>query len=41
MLSNENFIAKAPKAKVDEEKSKLSKYEDLLKTAKERLEALK
>ena len=41
MLSNENFIAKAPKAKVDEEKAKLSKYEDLLKTAKERLEALK
>ena len=41
MLSNQGFISKAPQAKIDEEKAKLAKYEDLLKLAKERLEALK
>ena len=41
MLSNQGFISKAPKAKVDEEKAKLAKYEELLKTAKESFEALK
>ena len=28
MLSNKNFVEKAPKAKVDEEKAKLAKYEE-------------
>ncbi len=41
MLSNPGFVAKAPKAKINEEKEKLAKYEGLLQTAKERLEGLK
>ena len=41
MLSNQGFISKAPQTKIDEEKAKLAKYEELLKLAKERLEALK
>jgi valyl-tRNA synthetase len=40
MLSNEKFISKAPQAKVDEEKSKLSKYEQMLSQVKERLQTL-
>ena len=31
MLSNEGFIAKAPASKIDEEKAKKAKYEELLK----------
>ena len=30
MLSNENFIKKAPKSKIDEEKEKLKKFEEML-----------
>ena len=41
MLSNQGFIAKAPAAKVEEEKAKLEKYKDLLEKAKESLNALK
>ena len=31
MLSNPGFINKAPKSKIDEEKSKLEKYQEMLK----------
>ena len=41
MLSNQGFISKAPQAKIDEEKAKLAKYEELLGIAKERLGTLK
>ena len=41
MLSNPGFVAKAPEAKITEEKEKLTKYKGLLQTAKERLEGLK
>ena len=41
MLLNPGFVAKAPEAKINEEKEKLAKYEGLLQTAKERLEGLK
>ena len=41
MLSNPGFVAKAPEAKINEEKEKLAKYEGLLQTAKERLEGLR
>ena len=41
MLSNPGFVAKAPEAKINEEKEKLTKYKGLLQTAKERLEGLK
>ena len=41
MLSNPGFINKAPEAKVNEEKEKLIKYEEMLKLSKERLEELK
>lgn len=37
MLSNEKFISKAPAAKVEEEKEKLSKFEAQLQIAKEKL----
>lgn len=37
ILSNAGFLAKAPKEKVEEEKAKLEKYQELLKAAKERL----
>ncbi|MBP5453817.1 MAG: valine--tRNA ligase, partial [Lachnospiraceae bacterium] len=40
MLSNEKFIAKAPEAKVNEEKEKLKKYEEMLKEVTERLASL-
>ena len=30
MLSNEKFISKAPEAKVNEEKTKLAKYKEML-----------
>ncbi len=41
MLSNEGFIAKAPEAKINEEKAKKEKYEELLKKTNERIESLK
>ena len=41
ILSNQGFIAKAPKAKVDEEKAKLEKYNKMLEETKARLENLK
>ncbi len=40
MLSNERFISKAPAAKIQEEKDKLAKYEQMMSQVKERLEAL-
>ena len=36
MLSNPGFTSKAPAAKIEEEKQKLAKYEEMLKIAKER-----
>ncbi len=41
MLSNEKFISKAPRAKIDEEKEKLAKYTQLMKQVEERLDAMK
>lgn len=41
MLNNDNFISKAPKAKVDEEKSKKEKYTNMLEQVRERLEHFK
>lgn len=40
MLSNEKFISKAPQAKIDEEKAKQQKYEEMLRKVNERLEGL-
>lgn len=40
MLSNENFISKAPEAKINEEKEKLSKYTIMMEQVKERLKTL-
>ena len=37
MLSNEKFISKAPEAKINEEKEKLSKYTIMMEQVKERL----
>ena len=37
MLSNPGFMNKAPESKINEEKSKLSKYQDMLKNIEERL----
>ena len=37
MLSNPGFVNKAPEAKVQEEKLKLAKYEEMLKAVQERL----
>lgn len=37
MLSNPGFTSKAPASKIQEEKDKLTKYEEMLKTTKERL----
>ena len=37
MLSNENFIKKAPISKVEEEKKKLLDYEDQLKKVIEQI----
>ena len=41
MLGNENFISKAPKAKVDEEKSKLVNYKREYEIVLNRLNELK
>ena len=37
MLSNPGFINKAPESKINEEKEKLKKYQDMLKSIEERL----
>lgn len=37
MLSNEGFIAKAPQTKIKEEKQKLEKYKQMLKSVEDRL----
>ena len=37
MLANQGFISKAPQAKIQEEKDKLAKYEEMLKAVQERL----
>lgn len=41
MLSNEKFVSKAPKEKIDEEKEKFEKYNNLLKSLNESLEKIK
>lgn len=41
MLSNEKFISKAPEAKINEEKAKKAKYEDMMSKVNERLANLK
>ena len=41
MLSNEGFVAKAPASKIEEEKAKKVKYEELLAKTKERILSLK
>ncbi len=41
MLSNEGFVAKAPAAKIEEEKNKKIKYQELLVKTEERINALK
>ena len=41
MLANPNFVNKAPEAKLNEEKAKLTKYTDMYKQVEERLAALK
>ena len=38
MLSNPGFVSKAPAQKIEEEKQKLTKYEEMLRLAKERYE---
>ena len=40
MLSNEKFISKAPAAKIEEEKAKLAKYEEMLKKVREQLSSI-
>ena len=41
MLSNPGFINKAPESKINEEKEKLAKYEEMLNASKERLEKIR
>ncbi len=41
MLGNEKFLSRAPEAKIQEEKAKLEKYEQMMSQVKERLEALR
>ena len=41
MLNNPNFLNKAPKAKINEERAKLENYKSKMNIAKERLEAYK
>lgn len=38
MLSNPGFVAKAPESKINEEREKLAKYEEMLRNTVERLE---
>ena len=37
MLSNPGFVSKAPESKINEEKEKLAKYEEMLKNVNDRL----
>ena len=37
MLSNPGFVSKAPQAKIDEEKAKLAKYQEMLNVAKAKM----
>ena len=37
MLANPGFVNKAPEAKINEEKAKLNKYQEMLKSIEERL----
>ena len=37
MLSNEKFVSKAPQAKIDEEKAKQKKYQDMMEQVVQRL----
>ena len=41
MLNNEKFVSKAPEAKVQEERDKLEKYEQMMAQVQERLTGLK
>ena len=41
MLGNEKFISKAPAAKIEEEKGKLVKYQQMMEQVKERLKQLR
>lgn len=41
MLNNEKFVSKAPEAKVQEEREKLEKYQQMLAQVQERLAGLK
>ena len=41
MLNNEKFVSKAPAAKLQEEKDKLAKYEQMMATVQERLAQMK
>ena len=40
MLGNEKFVSKAPQAKIDEEKAKLAKYQQMFEQVSERLNTL-
>ena len=40
ILANEKFVSKAPEAKVQEERDKLEKYEQMLAQVKERMVGL-
>ena len=37
MLANPGFVNKAPETKINEEKAKLDKYQEMLKSIEERL----
>ena len=41
MLKNEKFLSKAPAAKVEEEKAKLKKYEQMMADVEARLAQMK
>ena len=41
MLNNEKFMSKAPQAKIEEEKAKLEKYQQMMAQVQERLTGLK
>ena len=40
MLSNEKFLSKAPESKINEEKAKQKKYQDMMEQVTKRLAAL-
>jgi valyl-tRNA synthetase len=41
MLNNQNFVSKAPAAKIEEEKAKLEKYTQMMEQVRERLAGLR